>query len=569
LCAFSSVVRLTSAPPPVSFADVTAAAGLQTRLVYGASGRNTYILETTGTGVAFFDYDNDGWPDIFLVNGSTLEGFPKGQEPSNHLFRNNRDGTFADVTRGAGLVQAGWGQGAVAADYDNDGYDDLFVTYWGQNRLYRNRGNGTFEDVTAKAGLVSERRWGTSAAFGDYDNDGFVDLYVANYIEFDPKTALLPGAQVPGVNCSYRGLAVMCGPRGLKGQRDRLYRNTGKGTFTDVTIQAGDIDKDSFRGLGIVWGDVNNDGFLDIVVANDVQPNLLYLNRRDGSFQETALAAGVAVDEDGRERAGMGVDLADYDNDGWLDLAIANFYGEPHSLYSNQKNASFAEVTWASGVGRATMRHLGWGTRFFDYDNDGWKDLLLVNGHVYPEVDAHQLDESYAEPTVLLRNAGNGTFADVTSAVGPALIGPRPGRGMAVSDYDNDGDLDVLIANVNGPPALLENRGGNASHWLTVALQGRKSNRNGIGARVILRAGNLSLAEEVRSGGSYLSQSDLRVHFGLGATAATASVEIRWPGGHVDRFTDVPVDRVITVKEGDPTFTAGPERRGGSSQARR
>ena len=551
-------VTRTPANVDITFADVTATAGLQTRIVYGATGRNTYILETTGTGVAFLDYDNDGWPDIFLVNGTTLDGFPKGQEPSNHLFRNRHNGTFEDVTRRAGLVQSGWGQGVTVADYDNDGFDDLFVTYWGQNRLYRNRGDGTFEDVTARAGLMTDRRWGTSAAFADYDNDGFVDLYVANYIAFDPKSAPLPGAKVPGVTCSYRGFPVMCGPRGLKGERDRLYHNTGKGTFTDVTIQAGDLDKDSYRGLGVAWGDINNDGYPDIVVANDAQPNLLYVNQKNGTFHEVGLEAGIAVDEDGRERAGMGVDLADYDNDGWLDLAIANFYGEPHSLYSNQKNGSFLETTWASGIGRATMHHLGWGTRFIDYDNDGWKDLLLVNGHVYPEVDRNKLDETYAEPTLLLQNKGSGTFADVTASVGVALAGPRSGRGLAVSDYDNDGDLDVLIASVNAFPCLLENRGGNAKHWLSVRLVGRKSNRDGIGARVTVTAGGASRMEEVRSGGSYLSQSDLRAHFGLGETSSIASVEIRWPGGQVDRLAGVPVDRTIIVREGDATFTLAP-----------
>ena len=389
--------------------------------------------------------------DLFFTNGATLAAAPG--TATSHLYRGNGNGTFTDVTAKAGVGRSGWGQGVAVGDYDNDGLPDIYLTFYGRNVLFHNDGDGRFSDRTDRAG-VGGGGWSTSAAWADYDRDGRLDLAVARYIDFDVNTAPLPGARVPGVNCAYRGFPVMCGPRGLKGARDFLFHNNGDGTFTDVTEKAG-IDRTAARGLGLVWGDYNNDGRPDLFVANDVQPNQLYRNRGDGTFEEVALAAGVAVDEDGRDRAGMGVDFADYDNDGWLDLAIGNFSGEPSSLYRNLRDGTFLETTASSGIGRPTTPFLTWGTRFFDYDNDGRKDLVFVNGHVYPEVDAHQLDETYAQPALLFRNNGNGTFAHAGAAAGDVWSRRWAARGAAVGDYNNVGALDLVIAVVNGPPVLL------------------------------------------------------------------------------------------------------------------
>jgi enediyne biosynthesis protein E4 len=545
----SAALAAPAAGGPV-FADVAQQAGLTHRTVYGGTDTNTYILETTGTGVAFLDYDNDGILDLFFTNGTTLAGTAAGAAHA-HLYHGNGDGTFTDVTAKAGVARTGWGQGVAVGDYDNDGFVDIYLTFFGRNVLLRNNGDGTFTDVTDRAG-VAAGGWSTSAAWADYDNDGLLDLYVARYIDFDLATAPRPGARVPGVNCMYRGFPVMCGPRGMKGVRDVLYHNNGDGTFTDVTDRAG-IDRSSSRGLGVVWGDYNNDGRPDLMVANDAQANQLYRNRGDGTFEEVALPAGVAVDEDGRERAGMGVDFADYDNDGWLDLAIGNFSGEGSSLYLNRHDGTFAETTWSSGIGPPTVPMLTWGTRFLDYDNNGWKDLLFVNGHVYPEVDAHHLDETYAQRALLFRNNGNGTFSNVGGAAGSGgdVWGQRwAGRGAAIGDYDNDGDLDIAIATVNGPPILLQNRGGNRGHWLSVKLTGTRSNRDAIGARVTVRAGGRSLMEEVRSGGSYLSQSDLRLHFGLGEQTRVETVDVTWPSGRKERVGPIDADVFVTIREG-------------------
>jgi enediyne biosynthesis protein E4 len=541
------------------FVDVAAAAGLTHRTVFGGADTNTYILETTGTGVAFLDYDNDGILDLMFANGATLAAAP-GTAPSSHLYRGSAGGTFTDVTAKAGVGRSGWGQGIAVGDYDNDGFDDLYLTFFGRNILFRNNGDGTFSDVTARAG-VAAGGWSTSAAWGDYDTDGLLDLYVARYIDFDPATAPLPGAHVPGVNCSYRGFPVMCGPRGLKGARDILYHNNGNGTFTDVTSRAG-IDLPAYRGLGVVWGDYDNDGRPDIIVADDAQPNLLFHNKGNGTFDEVALVAGVAVDEDGRERAGMGIDFGDYDNDGWIDLAIGNFSGEPSSLYRNQRDGTFAETTWSSGIGPPTVPVLTWGTRFFDYDNDGWKDLVFANGHVYPELAAHHLDETYAQRALLFRNKGDGTFANAGQTGGDVWDRRWSARGLAVGDYNNDGALDLVVATVNGPPVLLQNRGGVPGHWLSVKLVGTRSNRDAIGARLTVHAGGRSLMEEVRSGGSYLSQSDLRVHIGLGRDARVDAVDVLWPGGKKERIGPLDADAFVTIKEGAGIISSRrPERR--------
>jgi hypothetical protein len=548
LAAKSTVTGATdpAATAPIAFVDRAAAAGLAFRTTYGGPDTSTYILETTGTGVAFLDYNRDGRLDVFFANGTTLAGFPNGPAPRCALFRNNGDGTFTDVTVEAGVARTGWGQGVAVGDYDNDGWPDIYLTYFGRNVLFRNKGDGTFADVTEAAG-VAAGGWSTSAAFADYDNDGRLDLYVARYVDFDLKTAARPGAQK---NCFYHGFPVMCGPRGLPGARDILYHNNGDGTFTDVTVRAGDLDRERYRGLGVVWGDYDDDGWPDLFVANDAHPNLLYHNNRNGTFTEVAFAAGVAFDEDGRERAGMGVDFGDYNNDGRLDLVVTNFYGEPHSLYLNQGNGTFLETTWPSGIGEATMRYLGWGTGFVDFDNDGSKDLFFVNGHVYPEVDRQQLDERYAEQSLVFRNKGDGTFADVTRSAGEALAARWVGRGAAFGDYDDDGRVDVVISAVNDRAVLLHNESGARNHWLTVKLSGTRGNRDAMGARVTVRAGPATQMHEVHGGGSYLSQSDLRVHFGLGALATVPALEVRWPGGASERFTDVAADQILVIEEG-------------------
>jgi hypothetical protein len=530
-----------------TFADVAQRAGLTHHTVFGGVDKNTYILETTGTGAAFFDYDNDGVLDLFFANGTTLTASASNPAQS-HLYRGNGDGTFTDVTARAGVGRSGWGQGVAVADYDNDGFADLYLTFYGGNILFHNNGNGTFTDVTAKSS-VGAGGWSTSAAWADYDNDGLLDLFVARYIDFDVSTAPLPGAQLPGVNCTYRSIPVMCGPRGLKGVRDVLFHNDGGGTFTDVTERGG-IDRQSSRGLGAVWGDYNNDGLPDLLVANDEQPNQLYRNRGNGTFEEVALTAGVAVDEDGRERAGMGVDFADYDNDGWLDVAIGNFYGEPCALYRNRRDGSFDETTWSSGIGPPTVPVLTWGTRFFDYDNDGWKDLLFVNGHVYPEVDLHHLDETYAERSLLFRNNGGGTYSNPGTAAGEVWERRWAGRGAATGDYDNDGRVDVAIAVVNGPPVLLQNRDHAGSHWLAVKLAGRKSNRDAVGARVTIAAGGRSSIGEVHGSGSYLSHSDLRLHFGLGPQTRVDTLDVAWPSGRRERVGPLDADQFVTIEEG-------------------
>jgi hypothetical protein len=548
--AVASAAAIAAAPRPaagpIQLVDHTQASGVGFRNTYGTPGRSTYILETTGNGVAFLDYDGDGARDLFFANGTTLEGPGAGTAPRSALFRGRGDGTFADVTDKAGVGRSGWGQGVAIGDYDNDGDPDLYLTYFGANVLFRNEGDGSFREVTAAAG-VAAGGWSTSAAFADYDRDGRLDLYVARYVDFDPATAARPGSQR---NCFYRGFPVMCGPRGLSGQRDLLYHNNGDGTFTDVTARAGDLDRAAYRGLGVVWGDYDNDGWPDLFVANDAHPNLLFHNQRDGTFREVAFEAGVAFDDDGRERAGMGTDFGDYDNDGWLDLVITNFYDEPHSLYLNQRDGTFRETTWPSGIGEATLRYLGWGTGFVDLDNDGGKDLFFVNGHVYPEVDRHGLDETYAERNLVLRNQGNGTFASLGRAAGEALDRPRVGRGAAFGDCDGDGRLDVVIANVNDTPSVLRNVSPGGHGWLAVDLVGRQSNRDGIGARLTAQVGGRRLTHEVHGGASYLSQSDLRAHFGLGAEPSVAELEVRWPSGTLDRLRDVRGQQVVTVEEG-------------------
>jgi hypothetical protein len=533
---------------PVKFQNVAAQAGLNSATIFGGKTTWKYILETTGCGAAFFDYDNDGWMDLFLVNGTTLEG-TESPPPTNRLYRNNRDGTFTDVTEKAGLVKLGWGQGVCIGDYDNDGFDDLFVTYWGHNILYHNNGNGTFTDVTQKAGLdAPDVRWGAGCAFLDYDRDGHLDLFVTNYVDFDLKTAPLPSASAS--NCIYRGMAVNCGPRGLAKARNFLYRNNGDGTFTDVTEKSGIGKAPPSFGLGVLVGDFNNDSYPDIYVANDSEAAYLFWNNRDGTFTEGAMIAGVGTDAEGRNQSGMGVAAADYDCDGLLDILKMNFSDDLPNLYHNDGGGLFEEVTEAAGLG-LHRDYLGWGCCFLDVDNDGWPDVFWVNGHVYPEIERMTGPTSFRMPMVLYHNLGNGKFEDVGSKAGPAFGQKLVGRGAAFGDFDNDGMVDILVNPINDLPILLKCQGATGNNWLTLKLIGTKSNRSAIGARVRCVTGKHTQIDEVRSGGSFMSQSDLRIHFGVGKAAQVDVLEISWPSGRVDRFNDVAVNKFLTLREGE------------------
>jgi len=528
-----------------AFQEVAREAGLLAVTTFGGRERNKYLLETTGSGVAFLDYDGDGWLDVFLVNGTTLEGFPKGQEPRSHLYRNRGDGSFEDMTPPVIRENTGWGQGACVGDYDNDGRDDLFVTYYGQNRLYRNLGKGEFEDATARAGLVGSRiRWGTGCAFLDYDRDGHLDLFAANYIDLDLETAPVPESGL----CRYKGVMVACGPPGLPGGKNVLYRNLGDGRFEDVSQRTGVLNAGTY-GLGVTTLDFDDDGWTDLYVANDSNPSALYRNRHDGTFEDVGVLAGCAFSQDGKPQAGMGLAIGDYDHSGTLDIFKTNFAGDTSTLYSNAGGGFCDDRTFASGVGVHT-RWLGWGTGFLDLDNDGWLDLFLVNGHVYPEADQIETEAGYKQRKVVYHNLRNGRFEDVAERLGPPLTTPKAGRGAAFGDYDNDGDVDVVVNNVHDTPDLYRLESKNAHHWLLVKLVGTRSNRSAIGARLRCVIGRSVLLEEVRGGGSYISQNDLRVHFGLGDAARVDRLEVRWPSGLEERFTDLAVDRIHTLVEG-------------------
>jgi hypothetical protein len=546
---FSASQLLSGLDLGVQFVNVARESGLRTKTVYGSESRNKYLLETTGCGAAFFDFDHDGWLDIFLVNGTRFEAMA-GPAPVSRLYRNNRDGTFTDVTVAAGVAKTGWGSGCCVGDFDNDGLDDLFVTYWGDCSLWKNLGNGKFTDVAAKAGVTTRmqsglKRHNTGCAFVDYDKDGHLDLFVANYIDFDPKTAPLPESGP----CKYKGILVACGPPGLTGGKNILFHNRGDGTFEDVSAASGILKTPGTFGLGVAVADFDNDGWPDIYVANDSTSSTLYKNNHDGTFTDIAIEAGVAYSADGKPQAGMGVSTADYDGDGLFDIVKTNFAGDTSSLYRNSGKGLFEDRTFQAGLGRVT-RFLGWGASFVDFDNDGWPDILLCNGHVYPEVGDSAIESGYKQRKVAYRNLRNGRFQEVSTQLGPGIMERISGRGMAIGDFDNDGDLDVLVNPINDYPQLLRCDSTLKANWIKVRTVGVQSNRTGIGARVICTdADGRRQMDEVRSGGSYLSQSDLRVHFGLGASAS-AAIEVHWPSGVVDHVKVDEVNRIVTVTEG-------------------
>jgi hypothetical protein len=541
LTVLSSVMHSAADSFP-SFIDVAEKVGITLINICGGLSKD-YIVEANGNGGAFVDYDNDGDPDILIVNGSTLENYKNGGDPMVALYRND-GGTFVDVTREAGLLKRGWGMGVCAGDYDNDGYIDLYITAYGPNVLFHNNGNGTFSDVTAQARAI-DVHWSTNCAFGDYNRDGNIDLYVAHYVAFDEKTVPRRG-KAPG--CRFLGVDVFCGPQKLRGEPDILFRNNGNGTFTDATTTAGIHDPD-YYGFGVLFSDLDDDGWPDIYVANDGNPNLLFRNNHNGTFTEMGVLSGSALNEAGRAQSGMGVAAGDYDGNGLLDIFVTNFAGDTNTLYQNLGKLLFADVTAAAGMGEISLQYLGWGTGLEDFDNDGLLDIFVANGHVYPQVDALAAGQQYAQRKELYRNLGNGKFTELARDLGDLAKPPKSSRGAAFGDFDNDGDIDVLVINMNDRPSLYRNEGGTPNHWITFHLEGSRSNRSAIGARVEIQAGGKTQVREVQSGGSYLSHNDLRVHFGLGSATRVDWVRIRWPNGNAEELPAMEADRFVTIKE--------------------
>ncbi len=524
------------------FTDIAAAAGLTAPIVYGALDHNDYILEADGCGCAFIDYDNDGWMDLFILTGTRIEGAPRGT--SNRLYKNNRDGTFTDVTRQAGLEAVGWANAVCVGDYNNDGFEDLFCTYWGQNKLYRNLGDGTFKDVTKEAGLANaEVRWGAGCSFLDYNRDGHLDLFVSNYLGFDFDKVPKPGA---GVNCNWKGIPVNCGPRGLPFGRHSLYKNNGDGTFTDVSVASGVGKPWSNYGMTVVTADFNEDGWPDIYVASDSTPSLLFMNQHDGTFKEAGVERGVALSNDGMEQAGMGVGIGDYDLDGHLDIFKTHFAEDTDVLYHNDGTGNFEDRTLPAKLAVET-RFSSWGAGIVDLDNDGWPDIFFVTGSVYPEIERQLPQYPNKSPRILFRNLGNGSFEEIADA-GPGVTASHSSRGCAFGDFDNDGDLDILIVNMNEPPSLLRNDLKGRHHWIKVKLVGTRSNRSAIGARVLVKYSGKVQAQEVLSQSSYYSCNDSRLHFGLGLSV-TADIVIHWPSGAMEKYPGVKSDQLLTIQE--------------------
>ncbi len=550
---------IKSPTPPVQFVDVARQAGLNAVNVWGGIDHKRSIIEAKGSGLAFYDFDHDGWLDIYLTNGDRLDTqWPTGKAPTAHLYKNNRDGTFTDITEKSGLALTGWQTGVCVGDYNNDGLDDLFCCFWGQNRLMRNHGNGTFTDVTKQAGLLQDRvRWGAGCTFLDYDRDGHLDLFVCNYLQLDP-------AEIPPASdthfCQWKGVPVMCGPRGLPADTNLLYRNNGDGTFTDVSEKSGILKPGPRYSITAVSYDFDNDGWPDIYVAVDSQPSILFQNNHDGTFTDIAVEAGCAFSDSGQEQAGMGVAVADYDCDGSFDIFKTNFADDTSNLYHNDGKATFTDLTFSAGTG-VNNQFVAWGCGFLDIDNDGWQDIMQVNGHVYPEIDSYHFNQTFRNPRLVYRNLGNGRFKDVSAQMGPGIAELFSSRGAAFGDYDNDGGMDALILNMNEPPSLLRNLGGaTAGNWIKLKLIGTHCNRTAIGARAHVTTGKHSQMDEVHSGTSVMSQSDLRLHFGLGQSTFADTIEIVWPTtGRSEKFTHIKANQILTIREGQGIIATIPD----------
>jgi hypothetical protein len=554
--ALDAMLHAATVTAPFSkFVDVAHSAGLTETMFYGGTTSVKYIIESVGGGCAFFDYDNDGWMDIFIVGGRRVEDVPPGA--SNRLYHNNRDGTFKDVTAKAGLIDAGWANGVCIGDYNNDGFEDIFVTYYGQNKLYHNNGNGTFTDVTQKAGLLQEgTHFNTGCTFIDYNRDGLLDLFVARYVEFDLNNAPLPSLQVP--NCNLQGVPVFCGPRGLPSSTHRLYRNNGNGTFTDVSKESGIADMRGSYGLTAVVSDVDEDGWPDIFVACDSTPSMLLMNNHDGTFREEALIRGVAVGNEGEMLGGMGIGPGDFDLDGHMDFVKTHFEDQATGLYRNNGKGEFEDVAAQAGIGGET-RFVTWGAGIVDLDNDGHPDILMVTGNVNPELGRYLAKYPWRCPRLLFRNHGDGTFAAVGEESGAAIVARYVSRGCAFGDFDNDGDMDVVVMNLNEPPSLLRNDAPPGNHWIKIRLEGTHSNRSAIGSRVVVRYGGRVQAQEVTSQTSYLSSNDPRLHFGLGAISSV-DVQVRWPDGKSENYLALAANQLVTIREGHGVVKGRPFR---------
>jgi enediyne biosynthesis protein E4 len=541
------------------FLDVTEEAGIRFQHLSGGKTEKRYLFEAKGGGIGFFDYDNDGWQDLLIVQGSTMERMRTGTNPvSAVLYRNRRDGSFEDVTAVSGLTGTGWGMGVAVGDYDNDGFADVYITQLTANILYRNRGDGTFRDVTEPAGVAGSK-WTASAAFGDYDNDGYLDLYLANYVDMDLDNPIEPGEEP---FCQYRGRPDMCGPMGLRAAANILYRNQGDGTFGDVTKKSGVDEGNHFYSLGVVWADLNGDGHIDLLVSNDSTPNNFYLNKGDGTFIDVGLLSGLAASADGGFQAGMGVDAADFDNDGRLDVFMTHFANDYSTLYRNTGDLLFEDVSVKANLLGTEWLLVSWSTRFVDLNHDGWKDLFHTNGHVYPFLLTAGWSESYYQPSTVYLNQRDGTFLDVTAQSRDAARADGAGRGAAFGDFDNDGDIDIAIARLNDSPQLLSNDLATSNHWVMFDLRGRQSNRDGLGARLEIAAGGLSQVWEVKRSVGIYSSSDPRAHFGLGSSDRVERLRVRWPSGRTQEIEDIAANRhyVLDEREGLSEAAYSPRR---------